>query len=48
MEGSSIEALLVRGQDVSSNKGRLASARSKSRGKSRLRLTSLSQSMRRC
>ena len=44
MEGLNLEALLVRGLSVSRKKGKPSSGRSKSRS----RLTSLGQSMRRC
>ena len=46
MEGSTPEALSVRGQSININKSKPSSGRSRSRGKSRSRSTSLVQSMR--
>ena len=46
MEGSTFKTLLVRGRSISRKKGKTSSGRYKSRGKSRLRSTSLGQSTR--
>ena len=48
MEGSTVEALSLRGRSISRKKGKPSSGRSKSRGKSRLRSMSLVHSTRRC